>query len=274
MPIITISRGSFASGQALAECLAERLGYLCLSREAVLDWAAASYRVPVEKLASSMDKAPSIWERLIGDRVHYVKFIRAALLEHAWRDKIVFHGYVGHLLMAGISHVIRIRVVEEMDVRIGSAMRKHHLPRDEATERIRRIDRQRSNWTRFLWGVDWQDPSLYDAVLNLTRMDVAGACDVVESMTRQEIFRPTAESLKALEDLTLSSRVWATLAIDHHTADSDLEVSADSGVVIITGTAGSWETADAIPLVARDVDGVRDIVRDIRVAPSVYDTTI
>src|SRR5919197_611039 len=50
MSIITISRGSFSGGQALAERVAQRLGYSCLSREVLVE-AAATYGVPESTLA-------------------------------------------------------------------------------------------------------------------------------------------------------------------------------------------------------------------------------
>jgi len=274
MPIVTISRGTYTGGQALAEALAKRLGYPCLSREDVLKSAAASFGVPLVKLTHAMDNPPSFWERLIGDRTHYINLVRASLFEQAARDQMVIHGHVMHLLMAGISHVIRIRVIQDMENRIRIAMERHHFGRGEAIAHVKRADRERSQWTRFLHGIDWNDPSEYDAVLNLGHLGVDGACDLVAHMTELEVFRPTAQSLKAMDDLALGSRVWATLANDPTTAGADLKVMADGGLVEITGVAGSWDIADAIPSVALRVPGVRDVRSDVSVAPPVYDVSI
>src|SRR5512143_2561206 len=120
MSIITISRGTFSGGQALAECLAERLGYRCISREVVLD-AAGSFGVPVEKFIEAMEKPPSFWERLTGERSDYLNYLRASLCEYAKADNLVFHGYAGHLLLPGISHVIRIRVIADVEERMRTA---------------------------------------------------------------------------------------------------------------------------------------------------------
>ncbi len=37
MSIVTISRGSFSSGEALAECLAGKLGYRCVDRDVIVE---------------------------------------------------------------------------------------------------------------------------------------------------------------------------------------------------------------------------------------------
>src|SRR5512143_749415 len=110
MSIITISRGTFSGGEALAKRVAERLRYRCLGRETNLETAAQRYMVPAEELSAAMEKRPSFWERMLGERAAYLAFVRAALCEEARAGRLVYHGYIGQLLLAGISHVIRVRV--------------------------------------------------------------------------------------------------------------------------------------------------------------------
>jgi cytidylate kinase len=62
MAIITISRGSFSGGQGLAECITEKLGYRCISREVLVE-AAREYGVPLDKLSKALDEAPGLLER-------------------------------------------------------------------------------------------------------------------------------------------------------------------------------------------------------------------
>ena len=273
MAIVTISRGTFSGGQAIAECLAERLGYQCISREEVIDAAVASYGVPVEKMVAAMDKPPTFWERLINERSDYLNYMRAALFERARQNNLVFHGFVGHLMLDGISHVLKIRVFTQMEDRIETAMRRHNLEREQAVERIKRIDKDHYEWTRFIWGVNWADASLYDAVLNMSRLGVEGVCETVAGMTELSSFRATAASLKAMEDRALSSRVWVALAGNSETAGADLRAEADGGLVTVTGTTRFWEVLDAIPPVALQVDGVREVRTEVTVAP-VYDAPI
>jgi len=49
MPIITISRGSYSRGKDVAEKLAQRLGYECLSRDILLE-ASDEFNIPEIKL--------------------------------------------------------------------------------------------------------------------------------------------------------------------------------------------------------------------------------
>ena len=108
--IITISRGSFSGGAVVAECVAEQLGYRLVSREILSD-AAAHNGVAESRLAEAIERAPGLWERLGHDRRLYLAYIREALLDVAVEDNIVYHGHAGHLLLRGISHVLRVRLV-------------------------------------------------------------------------------------------------------------------------------------------------------------------
>jgi cytidylate kinase len=270
MAIIAISRGTFSGGEALAKGVAERLGYRCISREMILDEAAKGYGVPAEELTAAMEKPPSFWRRVAGARTAHLTFVRAALCEHAREGNLVYHGLVGHLLLRGISHVIRVRVIADMEFRIPVAMQEQNLAREDAMAHIEKVDKERRHWIRFLFEVEWDDPHLYDVVLNLSRTSLATACDMVARMTEQEEFKPTAASVKALEDLALNSRVSAVLARDARTTDADLGVTADDGIVTITGTTQLPAVVDAVPSVVGQVEGVKKVRNEVRFIPAQY----
>jgi cytidylate kinase len=268
MAIVAISRGTFSGGEDLAKRLAERLGYECISREMLLQ-EAWGYGLPAEELTAATDKAPWLWERLLGERAAYLTFVRAALCEHARKGNLVYHGHLGHLLLPGISHVIGVRLIADMEFRIKSVVQTQNLTRPEAIAYIERRDKERLQWTRLLYDVDWDDPRLYDVVLNLSRMRLATACETVARMTEQEEFKPTAESLKAMQDFTLHSRVLAALARDFRTRAADLRVTADDGIVTITGTTRLPAVVDLVPSVARHVEGVKEVRSEVTtVTPS------
>lgn len=41
--------------------------------------------------------------------------IQAALLEHVARDNVVYHGFAGQMLLEGIAHVLKVRVIADPD---------------------------------------------------------------------------------------------------------------------------------------------------------------
>jgi len=179
MAIITISRGTFSGGSELATRLGELLGYDVLSRE-VLAQAAVRYGVSEAKLAKALERGPGFWDRFLHDRRLYLAFILEALCERVQSDRIIYHGHAGHLLLRGVRHVLRVRLIAPLEYRIAQVEERMHLTRDDAIRHIERVDRERASWTKFLYGVEWNDPSLYDLTLNLEHLDLGGAADVVE----------------------------------------------------------------------------------------------
>lgn len=259
MAIVTISRGSFSGGKAVAEELARRLSHPVLSREDILARAAREYGIQEKELADSLNQPPPYWQQVLGKRLAYVKCVTAVLLDHARQGNLIYHGYVGHLLLTGIAHVVRVRIIAEMERRIAAAMQQAGLNREQAIAHIQRVDKERSRWAQVLYGVDWNDPGQYDLILNLRRLTPAGAAEIIARTCELPEFQPTSASRKRLEDLSLASRVWAVMAKDPDTRTAGVEVTAEDGAVVITGSAGSTKTIEAITRVARGVEGVKSL---------------
>ena len=269
MSIITISRGTFSGGQALAEYLAKRLDYPCVSREVVLD-AARKSGLSAEQLTSAMEETPAFWQQVPARRMSYLNYVCSALLERSQDGRLVYHGHAGHLLLAGISHVIRVRVIADLDFRTKAAMERLRLSQNEALVHIQKIDAERTRWTRFLYGKEWQDPSLYDVVLNLGHISIPSAGEIVMRMTELDEFKPSAESRRALEDLLISTRVWTALTQDERTRGANVRVSTYQGTVTITGNAGSEKVLSAIPAVAQRVAGVKEVRSEVGMGSDWY----
>jgi len=259
MSIITISRGSFSGGKAVAEQLGERLFRPVLSREQVLLQAANDYGISEQELISSLNQPPPFWQQVLGKRLVYVKCVTAVLLEHARQGSLIYHGNVGHLLLAGIPQVLRVRVIADLERRIRAAMDQAKLDREQAIAHIQRVDKERSKWAQVLYGVDWDDPGQYDLIVNLERVSIASAGETIARMSESADFKPTDASRKRLEDLSLSCRVWAVMAKNPLTRSASLEVTADGGGVVITGNVGSNKAIEAVNEAARQVEGVKTL---------------
>ncbi len=201
-------------------------------------------------------------ERLTTQRVHYLAYIRAALCREVKYDNVVYHGHAGHLLLVGLSNVLKVRVIANMEFRIKGAMERRELTRDQAIEFIKKIDEQRARWTKFLYHVDWTDPALYDLVINLNRISLSSACEIVSHAAGLDEFKATPESQKTMEDMLLSTEVRAAIASSGASkgiADAGIEIESDAGIVTIGGTVASIEDADKIREIARTMPGVKDL---------------
>jgi cytidylate kinase len=270
MAIITISRGTFSGGKELAERLAERLGYPCISREEVLSETTKEYGISEADLTSAMEKTPSFWFQVPSQRLAYLKCVTSILLDHAKEGKLVYHGHAGHLLLSGIPYLIRIRLIADKGFRTKAAMERMNLNQEEASAYIEKIDRQRHKWAQFLYGIDWEDAHLYDAVFNIERVSITGICDLVIRMAELSAFSMTDQAQLAFKDFALGSRVWANLAKNKRTRSASINVVAHDGIVTITGSVGSDKTVEAITQAAREVEGVKSVQNEVGVGSDWY----
>lgn len=269
MSIITISRGSLSGGQELAERVAERLGYRCVSREVLIE-AAARYGVPEPKLTELFDKKPSFWEWLTRSRERYLVFVQAAMCDFAQQGQLVYHGQAGQQLLPGVRHVLKLRLIAPFERRVKGAMEEQGLSRDAAVKYVQHVDDDRLHRMRELFDVDWRDPGLYDLVLNLERMSLATAVDAVAWLAQQPEYQPSPESIQVLDNLALAVRVKAALLAHPATNDIPLEVQANGGVVHISGVIAAIDDVqieERIRELALATPGVRSVVLDVQFRP-------
>ena len=78
MSVITISRGSYSKGKEVAESLASKLNYDCVSREIILE-ASREFDIPEIQLMRALHDPISILDRFHNGKERYVNFFRSAL---------------------------------------------------------------------------------------------------------------------------------------------------------------------------------------------------
>lgn len=261
MSIITISRGSFGGGVTLAEGLGSALGYRCLSREAVAEKAAVP-GVSQEQLLDALSKPPGFLERFRHKRYQFIAVFQAALAEEVKAGKVVYHCNAGHLMLQGVSPLFKVRVIAPLAKRMAMVQERLKMSPSEAEAYIHKVDADRKGWTQFLYGVNWEDPALYDVVVNLGTMNVPEACEMVAAAAHQKCFEFTGDWRPQLEDLAIGSRVRANLAIHPATSHLEFEVTSRQGRVSIRGSATTVEELEEIKRVAQEIAGVVELDLD------------
>ncbi len=163
MSSITISRGSFSRGKAIAEKVANKLGYECIARENLLK-ASKDYNIPELKLIQAFNDPPSILDYCIYGKEKYIAYIQAALLKHLQKDNVIYLGFAGHFFVEDISHVLKVRISADLESRARFVSERDGIPRNKALRFIKKLDRQRKKWGKRLYGIETWDSSLYDLV--------------------------------------------------------------------------------------------------------------
>jgi cytidylate kinase len=261
MSIITISRGSYSQGKEVAERVAQRLGYECVAREVLLE-ASEQFNIPEAKLLMTIKNAPSILDRFTYGREKYIAYIQAAILKHFQKDNVVYHGMAGHFFVKGIPHVLKVRIIADMNNRVRVVMERDGISAKEALRTIKKLDDDRLKWSRLLYGIDTGDPNLYDLVLHIQKLTVEDAADIICHTVNLKHFRTTSESQVILDDLVLAAQVKATFI----NLKPDIQVVAKNGVVSLfveAHTAQDVELVQEIKQMVGNLPGLKELKIDI-----------
>ena len=258
MPIIMISSPPHSGCEALAESLVNKTGWPSTSRKELVE-KAQQHGIKVGRLEISMIKSPEMHEKLAREKELYLAFITAATCEQAPEGNLVYEGRVGHLLLPGVSHRLRVAVVVPRETRVKNAMQALNLPQDKAMTYLEQLDEDIVRWARYVHQQDLSELGQYDFVINLHNMSMENASEILQSMAGLPGFQPTAASLKAMADHHLTTRAKLRLADDDRTRKADLRVKADSGIITVTYMPQQEDVAGDIPKVLRDLEHCREV---------------
>jgi cytidylate kinase len=270
MAIVTVSHEMGSGGTEIGTALAERLGYRYVDQDMITQ-AAHQYGVGEEKLTQLDETKPSLFERFDVETRQYITVLQSALLDVAELDNVVLMGRGGQVLLRGITHVLRIRVMAPFDMRVKRVMKKMAGRMGEsvdvrtAAEMVRRNDHEKFGRMRYLYDVDWADPALYDAVINTDKLSIEAGVDLIIGLLHRPELAATEASRQAVRDRALASRVRTALAAHPETRKYRINVEASQGVIQLEGTAALDKASE----VARSVANVVDVKAQLLEVPPI-----
>lgn len=257
MAVITISRGKYSNGAEVAEKVAQKLGYACIARDKLLE-SSQAFNIPESKLVRAFHDAPCVLDHLIYRKEKYIAYIQDAFVKHIKKDNVVYHGLAGHFLLKGISHVLKVRIIADMDYRIEQAVKCEGISKGEALRILKKDDEQRRKWSQFHYRIDTWDSSLYDLVLHIRKMKVDGAVDIVCHTAGLAHFQTIPESQKAMDDLSLACEARVCLI----EVEPDIRVSADDGIILVktkTSLIQDERTLNQMRRAVQRIPGVKEL---------------
>ena len=234
MAIITISRGSYSKGREVAEKVAERLGYRIASRDVFIE-TSDRFHIPEMKLVRAIHDAPSILGRFTHGKQCFLAYFRSALADQAQKDNLVYHGLAGHVLLKGVPHVLKVRILADLDQRVRAEMEREGISASEARSLLLADDAERRKWTQHLYGVDPWDASLYDLVIHIHKLTVDDAVEFIVQAADRPCFASTHEARRKMDDLALTCRIKAALVEENC---FDVGVTSEFGNVVIYTASG------------------------------------
>jgi hypothetical protein len=266
MPTLLISRGSMSGGQIIAQCLSHASGFRCVTREDLVPLV-NRYGEWATKVTASIEGATQNYEKFSELRRPFKILMRLALLEYARRDNLAYFGYSGHLLVEGIAHFIRVRLIAPTNLRIKTTVEQLHCTEDEARDYIRRSDMERTRWARFMYGKNISDPRLYDLCINLERISFSAACSLLVNAVQEKEFQPTEESRVIMENKYMAALVEAALVTDPKTHSYEISASVAHGTAKLEGPYLDDAERSLAMNIAASVPGVQNVEYEPGYAP-------
>ena len=74
---------------------------------------------------------------------------------------------------------MHVYVYAPLAERIRAVAERERVSRQVAAKLVAQSDRNRAGYLRSYYGVDWQDPALYDLIINTGRISLAEAAELV-----------------------------------------------------------------------------------------------
>jgi CMP/dCMP kinase len=191
---ITISRQLGSGGTTVARAVADELGYHLLDRELV-DLIAE--RLPTSAEASALlDEHAYGWaSSLLFSVVQMMRgrpvtpetynFVAAHVIrEAAEQENVVILGRGAQVVLGKKPGTFHVHVMAEAEARVIRIAGRDGVSQDEARRRIHESDEERRGHIESIAQRDWEDPLLYDLILNTGRLSPTASAGVVVAAAR------------------------------------------------------------------------------------------
>jgi len=265
MAIITVSREMGTGAYAIAKDLAKRLKYTLIDR-VKLEELAPGYGLTTEILERVDEKPPSY--RTAEDRLQaaYLSTMELILLDCAKKGNVILYGRGAQDLITGMRNVLKVRFVAPFEDRVEKFSEREWIDPELARDLIRKSDHQLGGFIHFYFNRDWNDPMAYDIIFNTTRLAQGSMVESMIAASKDPRLKEAEEeSMALLENIILAKRVEVELLRSSLVRVLHCRISAEEGVVTISGHVQSDTEIEEAVRIAGSVAGVSDVESELDV---------
>ena len=189
MTAITISRQMGCQGAEVARLTAEICGYSRAWREIINQAAFRSGR-PEMALAhldelGLLDVCPSP-----EDCLAYTQAINQVVSELAQAGNVVIVGRAGQAILHDWPDVLHVRIIAPLETRARRIAGQHGISLAGAYAQIEASDEYRRAYLERYYHQDWENPALYDLILNTERLTPPRAAEIIAAALARLVGAP------------------------------------------------------------------------------------
>ncbi len=202
MSVITISRQFGAGGRTLGEIVAKTMGYTLVDEEIIqmvakkakvsTNWVQSIEKEAGGKLLKFMSRlvTKSYVDRILDERHGYideeiyVDLLNKIISQIGDEGNAVVIGRGSQYILKDYKDTYHILLVADLEDRISFMEKKYKLSRSQAVQVVNSRGKRRANLYRKFGKQDFDQPTLYHMVLNMSKLDMNKASDLVCKLVR------------------------------------------------------------------------------------------
>jgi cytidylate kinase len=266
MPVIAMTREMGSGGREVAQRVADKMGLTLVLHEMVEHDLAEHLHARENAVHHLLEGGATLQERWKISSKRLARYMKEEILDLANRGNVLIRGWGACILLRDVSHVVRVRVCTPMEIRERAVMERYALKdRGAARQEIERNDATHKRILQVAYGVDWEDPLLYDMVLNTDRNSIETCVKLVRDLVECPEFRETETSRAILNDKTMEAHIRVKLSerFTIGTGVSGVEATVSDGRVVLSGTAIHTTLAADAGSIASAIAGVKAVENGI-----------
>ncbi len=265
MYYVTFSRKMGTGGTEIARRVAKELGYSFYDTEDIEKKAAEMGFLDDVKAID--EKAPPPLKRFFSYRPEIsLERLYVVIYELARAGNAVILGRGGNMLFRSLPYALHVRIIASKEKRVAELAQRGYT-RQAALVVMEKSDHERASFIRFAFHRDWENPELYDLVLNMDALAVDTAVEMIVCAARaRELQTASGEAEGSLNMMELAVKVGTALAEAGFPSSYISSFVFAPGKVRLTGVVQvPWEKS-AAERAALDVKGVESVENSIEIA--------
>ena len=264
MSLITITAGIGSHAFPVARDVANRLS-IDLYDDERLQEEFLAMGLSSKDLESLNEKAQGFFSRLLDLKPNsYQELMEAVVYHVSQRGTGVIIGYGAPFLLQDFGCALHVRIYSSEGQRIQRVKEEWSIDESAARKAIRKSDSERGGFMEYAFNINWDDPALYDLIVNVDKLGYESAVDMIVAVASSDIVN--ACSLAALETMQRYSLERRIEAVVKKTIliPKNVQVSvAGEGDVTLSGIMNPLESQDRLIDAVRTVPGVRTVTARI-----------
>ena len=271
MPLIAMTREMGSLGMDVARILEAELKVPVVYHE-MIDQVADKMRLRKSHVMRLLGGNANLFEKLTADKTSLSIFTADEMLQMASKGAVLRGWGAAHLLRP-VKHAICVRVCAPFELRTKRMMERVNSDDLEAiATEIRNSDEAQGAIAKRHFGLDFQNPELYDIAWNTERMSVEECAEEIVRIAKLPRFAETEDSRAVLADLALQAKVRSALRADPGTRSLSFVANAEKGTVALTGLVATRDEWNSVSRVVASVPGVLILKNQLRVTNDIRAT--